>query len=423
MNIIYNIAVNAFNGFLKLYYKCISNDCRRKFPMFVIGQHGLISKIKDEMCSAKTKPVVWFHCASLGEYGVARPLINQVKKQGDCTIVLTFFSPSGYRALEHKHPGVDHLFYLPLDTRRNARVFIDAIKPDMALFMVSEYWPNYLQQLKFDAIPTYLVSAIIRENSPFFRWYGRIYRKSLSSFSRIFVLNEESQFNLKMLGYTDVTVSGNSLFDNAALVARTQWNNEIIEHFAGEEPLFVAGSISDEQDLNLMVGLVKSNTDTRFVFVPHDLDKKSIDDIRNALGGGFKMYSECDAQTDFVNTQVLVVDTIGMLAYIYRYATWAYVGGGFTPLLHSVIEATVYGVPVAFGPRVERKVTPLQLIKLGIGAKVTNADELSRWFTELKNNPQRLDEIKKIASDYVKSNVGATQEIIDTVTKHLWAKK
>lgn len=423
MNIIYNIAANAANGFLKLYSRCLSRDCHRKFPMFALAQQGLTDRIRAEMEADRSgRPRVWFHCASLGEYGVARPLITRLKAKTGCTVVLTFFSPTGYNALSQRpHPDVDHLFHLPVDTRDNARRFIETVRPAKAVFIISEYWPNYLQQLKFHSVPTCLVSAIIRSDSQFFRWYGRIYRKSLSAFKRIFVLNKESEFNLRMLGYTDVTLSGDPLFDNAAQVASTPWHDDVIARFAAGQQVFIAGSISDDRDLAMVSQLADANPDTRFIFVPHEIGSKSINHIQASVPGRSKLYTECSAETDFTHTQVLIIDTMGLLAYIYRYGTWAYVGGGFTPFLHSVIEATVYGLPVAFGPRIERKVTPRQLIQHGIGAMTDTPQALAEWFGSLKNNPARLDEIRRAAKAYVDSNLGATREIVETIAAGLTA--
>lgn len=425
MNLIYNAAVDTMNSFVGLYGKCLGKKSHRKFSRFVKGQRGLIDHIREEMADVdRSVPTIWFHAASLGEYGVARPLINAVKRRGRCNIVMTFFSPSGYEPVSQNHPDIDKVFYLPLDTRRNARRFLEAVRPDRAVILISEYWPNYLQRLKFSSIPTFLVSAIIRDNSPFFRWYGKIYRKSLSAFSHIFVLNESSRFNLNMLGYTDVTVEGDALFDNASLVARTSWEDPVLDRFCGGRKVFIAGSISDEKDLRLVAELVKRHRNVPFILVPHDIRTSSLDAIAAECGPSIKYYTRTSPDdASLPNAQCLVMDCIGKLAYLYRYGTWAYVGGGFTPLLHSVIEATVYGLPVSFGPRIERKVTPQQLVELGIGAMVTDASELEEWFRQLADNDGRLAEIRRICEKYVSENVGATENIVTTVTYGLWAKK
>lgn len=425
MNLIYDAAVMAMNAFVRVYGKCLRKSSQGKFSRFVKGQRGLIPHIRKSMESIdRSVPTIWFHAASLGEYSVARPLIDAMRRRGKCNIVMTFFSPSGYEPVSQKHPGIDRVFYLPIDTRRNARRFINIVKPDRAIIMISEYWPNYLQRLKFNSIRTYLVSAIIREDSVFFRWYGKMYRRALTAFRHIFVLNDESRFNLRMLGFTDVTVEGDALFDNAALVAKTPWKDEVLERFTDGRKTFIAGSISDDKDLRLVAELVKHHPEVAFILVPHDIKQATLDEIALECGPSVKFYTKTQADDTGLNsTQCLIVDCVGKLAYLYRYGTWAYIGGGFTPLLHSVIEATVYGLPVSFGPRIERKVTPQQLIELGLGAIVNNAAELEQWFQSLASNDARLTEIKEQCNEYVARNVGATEHIVSTVTHKLWEKK
>lgn len=424
MNLIYNAAISSTSAVLRVYRKLLRKNSRRKFSRFLKGRDNLIARVSQQAARFdRSRPTIWFHAASLGEYGVARPLIRAIKKKGPCNVVVSFFSPAGYEPLEQNHPDIDLLCYLPLDTRRNAKAFVEAIRPDRAVFMISEYWPNILERLKFNGIPTFLVSAIIRDNSQFFHWYGKIYRKSLSAFSHIYVLDNGSRFNLAMLGYTNVTVTGDALFDNAALVARTPWTDEVLEAFSASAPhgIFAAGSISDHNDQRLMARLIERNPQVKFILVPHDVTPDTLSRTEAMAGEATIRYSQCTPRTDFSQIRSIIIDCVGKLAYIYRYARWAYVGGGFTPLLHSVIEATVYGIPVAFGPRVERKVTPQQLCKLGLGRIVTTPEELCEWFDNLRDNPGKLDGIREEAAAYVARNEGATENIVNTITSKLWA--
>lgn len=425
MNLIYDAVVIVANALVRAYGWCLGKSSQGKFSRFVEGQRRLIPHIRKSMETIdRSVPTIWFHAASLGEYSVARPLIDAVRRRGECNIVMTFFSPSGCEPVGQKHPGIDRVFYLPLDTRRNAKRFIKIVKPDRAVFMISEYWPNYLQRLKYNSVQTFLVSAIIREDSVFFRWYGKMYRRALSAFRHIFVLNEESRFNLRMLGYRDVSVEGDALFDNAALVAKSPWQDLVLERFTAGRKTFVAGSISDEKDLRLVSELVKRHPEVAFILVPHDIKQSTLDEIAEECGPSVKFYTRsCADDADLQSAHCLIVDCVGKLAYLYRYGTMAYIGGGFTPLLHSVIEATVYGLPVSFGPRIERKVTPHQLMELGLGAIVNNAAEINQWFEGLINDDVRLAEIKDKCREYVAKNVGATEHIVSIITHKLWAKK
>lgn len=410
MHTIYNVLLLTTEVLLGLLCRLLSADSKvRKLGE---GQRHLLDKIEKELSGKKREKLVWVHAASLGEYGVARPIIRQLREKCGCTVVLTFFSSTGYEALHDHHPDVDEVFYLPLDTPKNASRFLDILQPERAVFIISEFWPNYLFQLKKRGIPTFLISALITERSPLFRWYGRLLRQSLQAFTRFMVLDEGSRANLQKLGFENLSVTGDPLFDNAIAVASTPWQNVVIEHFAAQGDLFIAGSISDSKDLELVCALARKHREVHFVFVPHEINEDMLSDIEGRLEGSFCRYSACDEHTDFAGVQVLIIDTLGSLAYLYRYGKWAYVGGGFTPYLHSIIEATVYGLPVAFGPKIHRKVTPKQLVERGIGCIVTSADELDQWFTLLKNNEAELKKIRETAETYARQNSGATDRII-----------
>ena len=415
MNRLYNIIL--ING--KILLAIIARlsfllSTESKLKKFAKGQQGLIKQIQAEMSCHKNNPtpVIWLHAASLGEYGVARPIIKQLKRRSTCRIVLTFFSPTGYEALHIHHPEIDHIFYLPLDTPKNARTFIDTIHPQKTIFIISEYWINYLNELRMRNIPTFLISAVISRNAPFFKWYGGLFRSSLETFTHFLVLNRQSGENLQSLGYRNFSVTGDPLFDNAIAVASTPYQNPIVEKFAYGKDVFIAGSVSDRKDLQLICHLANRYRDVRFIIVPHEISEEVLNDIKFNLDGYALCYSECDADTDFSDTQTLIIDYLGALAFLYRYGKWAYVGGGFTPYLHSIIEATVYGLPVAFGPMIQRKVTPNELMELGIGQVVRSEKELEKWFEALRNEPQQLKQIKNTALDYSRSNSGATSNII-----------
>lgn len=412
---IYDMAVRTAAVLLRLSTIALKRDSRSKYALFARGQRRLTERIREQMPERGASPVIWFHAASLGEFAVAKPLIARLKAEGACTVVVTFFSSTGYEAVKDRRTEIDRVFYLPLDTKSNVRAFLDAVKPDRAVFIISEYWCNYLRELQRRKIPTFLVSAIIRRDSIFFKWYGGLYRRLLTTYARLFVLDEASQQNLRALGCENVTLSGNPLFDNAAIMARTPWRDPLVERFARGGRVFLAGSISDQTDLELVSRLADAHPEVRFVFVPHEIRRRELDRIREAVKGEVRFYSACDDATDFSTTQVLVVDTVGMLAYLYRYATWAYVGGGFTPLLHSVIEATVYGIPVAFGPRIRRKVTPNELVALRIGRVVSCFEELEQWFSSLLDNEAELRRVRETAANYVARNTGATERIAATI--------
>lgn len=419
--LLYSSVVNILNGLIKTVGTSVPMGHPRKFMRFLRGQKGIIRHVRDTYRKDPARPTIWIHAASFGEYSVARPLITEFKRRG-MQIVVTFFSPSGYEALEKHHPEVDYLYYLPFDTVGNARAFLDIVRPDKAVFIVSEYWFNYLQLLRERGIDTYLVSAKITDKSIFFRWYGKLYRRCLPTYTHMFVIDGESQGNLHRLGCGSVSVNGNPLFDNAIEKAAQPWSDAKIEAFcAGRQDVFIAGSIHDENDMGLVTELANRHPDTKFILVPHEITPSAVRSLEAMLKGTTAVYSRITSADSVGDAQVLIVDTMGSLAYIYRYARWAYVGGGFTRYLHSLIEATVYGLPVAFGPEIHRKITPEEIYRRGIGQIVTTADELDAWFSSLKDNPAEMAEISRKARAYVAENAGATDEIVDKILSSLSA--
>lgn len=416
---LYNIAIKLVDGvFHKMnttgLVKLLSAD--NKLRKFIEGQNGIIAMTNH---SRESKPTIWIHAASFGEFGVARPIVRQLRKSYH--IVLTFFSSTGYEAtrqyLGTSQSDADEIYYLPLDTSSNAMMFVRATHPEKVIFIISELWPNYLFTLKELKIPTYLVSAKISTRSSVMRWYGGLLRKSLQCFTHIICLDDTSKLNLKRIGISNVTVMGDPLFDNAVNIANREYHNSIIERFCEGKQIFIAGSIHDKKDLELVSYLANKNPNDKFIFVPHEIHEEGLRDIKYHLKGKCKLYSSCDDKSIFFDVQVLVIDFLGALASIYRFGTYAYVGGGFTPFLHSVIEATVYGLPVAFGPETRRKTTPQQLQTLGIGKIVHNGRELNAWYRSLKGNQQALATIREKAIDYTNENQGATNKVLQIILR------
>lgn len=391
-----------------------------KLRMFMKGQRQWRKELSRQLPPAAGRPTYWFHAASLGEFAVIKPVITRLAERLDVRVVLTFFSSTGYEALKHRTdlPQVDYIGYLPLDTPGNVRRFLDIIQPDRAIFAISEYWINYLHELHRRQIPTFLISALITTHAPFFKWWGKPYREILDCYTCIAVLTEQSRLMLEKLGYHNAVITGDPLFDNACVAAAMTWRDEIIERFAGSgQPLFIAGSISDAKDLALCASVARNHPGLKCVFVPHEITPHHITPIEEALPGLTVKRSECTLQTDFTGKQVLIIDRIGDLAYLYRYGTFAYIGGGFTPKLHSIIEATVYGLPTSFGPEIHRKATAQELLRLEIGTIVETPGQINRWIDRLIESPGLRAEIEQTAREYTSRNSGATEKIIRLISQ------
>lgn len=392
----------------------LKDSSGRKLSRFLNGRKGLLKDIKTRLKKDDGKPTVWFHAASLGEFGIARPLIEKMKERAN--IVATFFSPSGYDVISRRRDQWPNVFYLPWDTPGNARKFLDTVKPDRAVFMVSELWHNYLRELRKRDIPTFLVSALVRDDSSWFRWYAKDYLADLRGFDTIFTVDDTSVKVLRSHGFDSVENLGDPLFDNAVKVREQEYENPVVVRFKGDSRLMVGGSLHHDSDLDITAALANANRDVKFLIVPHEITPGILEDIRKKFDGKTLLYSECDDTTDFSDVQGLVIDYVGDLAKLYRYGDWAYVGGGFTAYLHSVIEPLVYGLPVAFGPNLQRKVTPGQMMERGVGMSVKNDGDLQGWFAEMQS-PEILDRIKRKAEEYFRENSGAADKISGKIWK------
>lgn len=358
----------------------------------------------------------WFHCSSLGEFAIARPLMEELRcRRPDARIALTFFSPTGVEAIKgRKRLPADFVGFLPPDTPANAAALLDALRPDAALFMVSEYWPNYLEALYRRGIPAYLVSAIFSRHAPHFKpVVGSVFRESLKAYAHVFTLNRGSIDNLASLGFTRASMCGDPLVDNAVKTAATPWRSDALDEFCSRGRTLIAGSITDHNDIALLAREINAHPERRYLLVPHEVDRAHLERVEDALEVDHRRLS---AYTPDMTERVMIVDHVGSLAYLYRLGTMAYIGGGFTPQLHSVLEAVAYGLPICYGPRTERRVEPTMLVSLGLAEITSTPDEFSAWADRWFAAPRaELEEFRSRALRFCESQTGATAAIIDKI--------
>ena len=354
---------------------------------------------------------IWIHVASVGEIEQARPIIERLRaERPDVQIVLTFFSPSGYN-LRKDYDKVDVVTYLPFATRRNARAFLDVVKPDMAIFVKYEFWPAYLRELSKRGIKTYSISAIFRPRQAFFRWWGKPYLNVLKLFTAIYVQDERSAQLLQSHGIERVEVAGDTRFDRVHAIALQAKDIPQIARFAeSSERVIIAGSTwpPDEQ---LLARYMAETPDVKLVLAPHEIHEAHLHQIFQLFEGRHVRFTQSSVNSLDV-TRVLVVDTMGMLSSVYRYGQAAYIGGGFGVGIHNTIEAAVYGMPVLFGPNYKHFREACALIDAGGGKAVNNYDEFKAAMDEALDNHA---EIGQKAKDYVESELGATERIYKAI--------
>ena len=391
------------------------------------GRKGLLDTVEEKMKQSGGRPVVWFHSSSVGEFEQARPLIERLRKESPGKfIVITFFSPSGYE-LRRNFKSADAVFYLPMDTPRNVRRFLNAVNPSTAIFVKYEFWYNYLLGLRRRGTPTYIISAIFRRNQVFFRWYGSFMRKALRAYTTLFVQNEESRRLLAGLGIENVVIAGDTRFDRVQAICRNNdVHNEVVEVFVGDRRTWVAGSTWDEDEY--MISKAMSGVrGFKLILVPHEVHDTHINRILNTFSGYTVLrYTECAGRSQdeyrglAADAEVLVIDIVGILSKIYKYGSFAYIGGGFSSSgIHNILEAAIYGCPVMFGPHYDKFQEAKDLITLGGAFSVSSAPELSALLEKWLLDPGTVEKPSLVCTQYVESHLGASDTIMDRIFKNI----
>ncbi len=363
---------------------------------------------------------IWMHCSSLGEFEQGRPVIEALKKEyPNYPIVISFFSPSGFEVRKN-YPGAEKIIYLPLDTTQHAKKLIDIINPALVVWVKYEYWFNYLFELKKREIPVLLISGIFRPAQPFFKWYGNVWKKMLSSFHHLFLQNENSVALLAGINLNkNISVSGDTRFDRVIDLAEKKEEVPGIATFINNQKTLIAGSTWEDDEAEL-VHYTRTRNKYKFIIAPHEISESNLKDLKTTFKNSI-FYSDLIKQhKDAVDCNVLIIDSIGLLSKLYRYATVTYVGGGFNSSgIHNTLEAAVYGKPVIFGPEYEKFAEAKALIKNGAAFSIDNALALENKLDDLFNDKILLEQASDFAKKYVYSNRGATQKIMN----HIIAKR
>lgn len=352
------------------------------------------------------KPI-WIHAASLGEFEQGRPLIERIRNDyPNKKIVLTFFSPSGFEE-KKDYKMVDLVTYIPFDTKRNSKEFISKINPSVVVFIKYEFWFNFLFELNKRKIPTVFISAIFRKDQVYFKKPGKWFLKHFKTVKYFFVQNDESTAILKKNNINQVSVVGDTRFDAVISNKETKFENKIIAEFLKSASCIVFGSTWD-LDHNLIIELIKSGKldGKKIIIAPHEIKNSEIDKIIVSLNGKAGRYSKGETNYD-----VLLIDKIGLLKYIYRFGDFAYIGGGFGVGIHNTLEAVAYEIPVVFGPNFKKFDEAVLMMKLGIGFSVSDYPEFETKILQL-NGTDLKKALAPIIQNFIVQNKGATDLII-----------
>jgi len=414
--------IYQFTIFLYGIFAFIFSLGNKKAKLWYDGRKNWREKIAQNI--NRNKESIWIHCASLGEYEQGKPVIEKLAKwnsdnENRYNIVLTFFSPSGYE-IQKNNSLASHVFYLPLDTKKNAKDFVELINPKIALFIKYEFWKNYIDILHNKDIPLYIVSAIFRNEQFFFQWYGKSFLTTLRKIKCFFVQNKVSFEILKKHNINQVEISGDTRFDRVFDLCKNIVPLENIEKFKQKNKLFVLGS-----SWNVDEKIVFENTDFfkskayKIIIAPHEVHSARIEELKNNLDS--LKITHCSwtsfSQNDF-DKKVLIIDTIGILKNIYQYADICYVGGGFGKGIHNTLEAATFGKPVVFGPNYLKFEEALELIANKGAFSVKNTFEL-KSVLEYLNSETILSSIDTNNKNYINKKIGATDIIFDKILKSI----
>lgn len=428
-----------YSFFIRLYVLGIrlASLWNQKAKQWVTGRKNLFEELKQKI-DPKSK-TIWFHCASAGEFEQGKPLIEEIKKSfPSYKILVSFFSPSGFNAAKN-YPYADIITYLPADTRKNAKRFIELVKPDLVIFVKYEYWYHHLSMIAFHHIPLLMVSAIFRENQLFFKWYGRFYRQILFLFRQLFVQDQASLQLLKEHSIHHCSVSGDTRFDRVAKIADNFFELPLLKEFIGDHKVIVAGS-SWEQDEAILASYV-NNHSVKIVIAPHEIKKEHIGQLQqlflncvlysqvntlvsetnvtpSSIWNSINEQQQKDLQKKLSEAKTLIIDGMGMLSKLYYYATVTYVGGGFKSGIHNTLEAAVYGKPVLFGPNYQKFKEARDLIAEGAAFSINDSEGLKTKMDHLINDPELLSKAGNAAKNYVEENTGATMKIIQFIQEN-----
>jgi 3-deoxy-D-manno-octulosonic-acid transferase len=409
MTLLYNIALLFTRAGFKL-----GALFHPKAKAFVQGRANVIKRVQQAFEGQQGR-LIWVHCASLGEFEQGRPVIEALKAEfPDVKILLTFFSPSGYE-IRKNYKNADFVFYLPWDSASNAHDFISAVNPTVAVFVKYEFWLHYALELKKRSIPLISISSIFREDQLFFKSYGRFYRQILESFDFFFVQNEKSQRLLQSIGINKCIIAGDTRFDRVYAIVKDGGDIPIAKRFKNEKKTMVVGSCWPE-DFEVLTPMINHGS-VKFIIAPHEISEAFLTAIERSLLVRFIRYSAAATVSDLEDYQVLIIDNVGMLARLYQYGEFAFVGGAFGKGLHNILEAACYGIPILFGNRnYEKFQEAVDLINRGGAVEVSDYVDLKEKF-EMLNSPETFTLACEVTRAYVTENLGATEKIMQYCRK------
>ncbi|MEY5046100.1 MAG: hypothetical protein RL713_1325 [Bacteroidota bacterium] len=412
MKFFYNLFAHLFPFFIR-----VASIWNPKAALWVNGRKDQFERLRWAV-GQSSKPIIWFHTASLGEFEQGRPVIEEVRlRYPGYRILLTFFSPSGYE-IRKNYAGADMVFYLPMDTKRNASLFIEITAPQLAIFIKYETWYNFLSVMNTKGIPSLLVSAVVYPHQFSFSPWSRFMKKTLALFTHIFAQSDDALDMLKAHQIeTDYSLGGDTRYDRVKTLSEVPFQHNGIERFINNQKVLVAGSTWHD-DEKMLSALQLNQPSLKLIIAPHETSTKNISVLKDLFPNSI-LFSELDKIDDPEQSTVLIIDSIGLLSKLYRYATIAYVGGGFNKAgIHNILEAAVYGNVVLFGSNFSKSNEAKEMIELSLAHSFSTKDELIKIVVTLFNNPEQMNQKNLLAKQFVEERIGATKKVLAFIENH-----
>jgi 3-deoxy-D-manno-octulosonic-acid transferase len=412
LSVYFAFMILFYHLFRLVYFGSIRIAARwnTKAKLWIEGRKNWQKQLKENWIIQPHEKVVWMHCASLGEFEQGRPLLEKIKSQYPSTkILLTFFSPSGFE-IQKKYSGADLIMYLPEDSSDNATEFIALVQPTLAIFIKYEFWYNYLTELKNKKVETILVSGVFRNNQPFFQWWGGFYRSMLQNFSHLFIQNKSSAQLLAQINMqNNVTVCGDTRFDRVLELVEKWQPVPLIENFIQPgKKILVAGSTWKDDEELIAQWFQNHQNDWQLIIAPHEIDEEHIEQLQKLFNKAQLFSSFSNDKLKHITFECIIINSIGLLSRLYKYATVCYVGGGFTKDgVHNTLEAVVYNKPVITGPNISKYREAVELKENGCLFTIQNEEEMNGILNSLN-----ITDTGEKAKKYVQQNAGATSVIL-----------
>jgi 3-deoxy-D-manno-octulosonic-acid transferase len=380
-----------------------------KARLWVNGRKNWANTYATLRSGKETKKPVWFHCASLGEFEMARPIIERIReKHSDRIFILvSFFSPSGYE-VQKKYSVADAVVYLPLDTKANAKKFIQIFEPAIAVFVKYEVWINFFHELKNKNAQIVLMNAAFRKDQRFFKWYGGIFRGALKKTNKIFVQSQVSVDLLSEFGLS-AEITGDTRYDRVMQIKEQPKDVEEIKKWVNSQYCIVCGSSwpAEENVVKKVLGKLPNNI--KWIIAPHDVSKNHIEKIVDQFAGKEVLLSKL-SPGDY-GKNVLIVDSIGKLSQIYSLANLAIVGGGFTGKLHNILEPAVYGLPLLFGPNYSRFSEAIEMVEKKSAIAFYDETDIVLYIEWFYYDHVMTDNVRETQNALFEKNKGAVEKV------------